>query len=73
VRIYDGIMKMYSWLVDPTIGGRYSIRRWFTDPDSTGGFTRISLRGISADTPVIQLEPRSTDEIEVLAEWVRTL
>jgi type III restriction enzyme len=67
------LLVRHSGIEDPATGGRYTIRKWFTNPDSTGGFTRISLRGISADTPVIQLEPRSTDEIEVLAEWVRTL
>ncbi len=49
------------------------VRKWYSSPAAPGGFAKITLRGISPEAAPIVLEPRKVEEVEVLAEWVRTL
>ena len=63
----------HSGISDPAMGGQYTVRKWYSSPAAPGGFAKITLRGISPEAAPIVLEPRKVEEVEVLAEWVRTL
>jgi hypothetical protein len=63
----------HSGIADPAMGGQYTVRKWYSSPAAPGGFAKITLRGISPEAAPIVLEPRKIEEVEVLAEWVRTL
>ena len=63
----------HSGIADPAMGGQYTVRKWYSSPAAPGGFARITLRGISPEALPIVLEPRRPEEVEVLAQWVRTL
>ena len=63
----------HSGIADVAMGGHYTVRKWYSSPAVAGGFPKITLRGISPEAIPIILEPRKEEEVEVLAEWVRTL
>jgi type III restriction enzyme len=67
------LLVRHSGISDSAMGGQYTVRKWYSSPGVPGGFPKITLRGISPDSSPIVLEPRKIDEVEVLAEWVRTL
>ena len=63
----------HSGIADPAMGGQYTVRKWYSSPATPGGFSKVTLRGISPGAAPIVLEPRKAEEVEVLAEWVRTI
>ena len=67
------LLVRHSGIADPAMGGQYTVRKWYTTPAAPGGFAKISLSPISPEAAPIVLEPRRPEEVEVLAEWVRTL
>jgi type III restriction enzyme len=67
------LLVRHSGIADPAMGGQYTVRKWYSSPADPGSFAKITLRAIDGTVPAIVLEPMKAEEVEVLAEWVRTL
>ena len=67
------LLVRHSGIKDPVMGGQYTVRKWHSTPAPSGGFPRIHLRAVRPDIEPILLEPQKIEEVEVLAEWVKTL
>jgi hypothetical protein len=67
------LIVRHSGIIDPAMGGNYTVRKWFSTHAEPGAFAKITLTALASDGSPIVLEPQREDEVEVLGEWVRTL